>query len=316
VTRRFAYTGDVTQPPRERIWHAGRPVDLRRTLGGLLRGTGDPAHQLDSRGTFWWACATPIGDATIALRANQGSVSATAWGEGADWMLDRVPTVLGESDDWSGLDLTDLPHLGDLLRHHPGMRLPSTGRIFDSLVPAILEQRVTGNEARRSWRQLLFRYGTPAPGPVPGMRLAPTPRVLLQIPTWDWHRLGVDGQRQRAVRAAATVANRLEECTELSRDDAMKRLQVVPGIGMWTAAETAQRALGHPDAVSVGDFHLANVVVHHLTGAARGTDEEMLELLQPWSGQRQRIVRLIEMSPAAGPPKFGPRYSPLDIRAM
>jgi len=315
VSPGFAYTGHVTELARERIWDAGRPVDLRRTLGGLIRGAGDPAHLLDARGAFWWACSTPDGDATIALRAGE-RVHASAWGSGGQWLLDRVPTLLGESDDWSALDLGVLPHLRDLLRRHPGMRLPSTGRIFDSLVPAILEQRVTGNEARRSWRQLLFRYGTPAPGPAPRMRVAPTPRVLLQIPTWDWHRMGVDGQRQRAIRAAATVAQRLEECVELSLDDAMARLQVVPGIGIWTAAETAQRALGHPDAVSVGDFHLANVVVHHLTGAARGTDEQMLELLEPWRGQRQRIVRLIEMSPSAGPPKFGPRYSPLDIRAM
>src|SRR3954447_3934788 len=99
------------------------------------------------------------------MRTNQGSVAATAWGAGAEWMLDRVPTLLGESDDWSNLDLANLPHLSDLLRSHPGMRLPATGRIFDSLIPAILEQRVTGNEARRSWRQLLYRYGTPAPGP-------------------------------------------------------------------------------------------------------------------------------------------------------
>jgi 3-methyladenine DNA glycosylase/8-oxoguanine DNA glycosylase len=230
-------------------------------------------------------------------------------------LLNQVPSLLGEHDDWSQLDLSSLPKLADLLRRFPGMRLPASGRIFDSLVPAILEQRVTGMEARRAWRQLVYRFGTPAPGPVSRLRVPPSPQTLLRIPTWDWHRFGVDGQRQRAIRAAASVAGRLEECVDLSLDDAMARLQYIPGIGIWTAAETAQRALGHPDAVSVGDFHLANVVVHNLTGSARGTDEQMLELLEPWRGQRQRVVRLIEMSPG-GPPKFGPRYSPLDTRAM
>jgi 3-methyladenine DNA glycosylase/8-oxoguanine DNA glycosylase len=297
----------------ERIWDAGRPVDLARTLGSLVRGTGDPSHRLDSG--FWWACTTPEGEGTLSLRATAGVVRAEAWGPGARWLLDRVPTLLGAGDDWSGLELGALPVLRELLRQHPGMRLPATGRILDALVPAILEQRVTGTQARRSWRQLVDRYGTPAPGPRPELRVPPRPEVLLAVTTWDWHRFGVDARRQRAIRAAATVANRLEECSELDHTAAMARLQYIPGIGIWTAAETAQRALGHPDAVSVGDFHLANVVVHFLTGRARGTDEEMLALLEPWAGQRQRVVRLIEMS-GISPPKFGPRYSPLETRAL
>ncbi|WP_338177767.1 hypothetical protein [Jatrophihabitans sp.] len=298
----------------ERSWDAQRPVDLRRTLGGLVRGSGDPVHRLDPVEGFRWACRTPDGDGTLALRAAAGVVHAQAWGPGAAWLLHRVPRLLGAGDDWSALG--DLPGvLAELLRRHPGMRLPSTGRVLDSLVPAILEQRVTGMEARRSWRQLVYRYGTPAPGPFEQLRLPPGPGVLLDVPTWEWHRLGVDVRRQRAIRAAATVANRLEECSELSLDAAMARLQHVPGIGLWTAAETAQRAFGHPDAVSVGDFHIANVVTHFLTGRPRGTDEEMLALLAPWAGQRQRVVRLIELAGVAAP-KFGPRYSPLDTRAI
>ncbi len=140
----------------------------------------------------------------------------------------------------------------------------------------------------------------------------PDPRVLLEIPTWTWHRLGVEAARQRPIRAAATVADRLEESTT---DTILDRLQLLPGIGPWTAAETAQRALGHPDAVSVGDFHLHDLVVFALTGRPRGSDDDMLELLEPWRGQRQRVVRLIELS-GVTKPRFGPRYSPLDTRAM
>jgi len=141
---------------------------------------------------------------------------------------------------------------------------------MDSLVPAVLEQRVTGMEARRTWRRLLQQYGRPAPGPKTTMRVPPSAAVLLEIPTWVWHKFGVDLQRQRAVRAVATVARRLEEAVGLDRDASLARLQVVPGVGRWTAAETLQRATGHPDAVSVGDFHLANHVVHFFTGEARG----------------------------------------------
>ena len=299
----------------QRVWAAGRPVDLGATLGPLRRGTGDPAHRFDPTGRFWWACHTPDGPGTLAVAASGPSVTGEAWGAGAGWLLERLPQLLGADDDWSGLDVSDVPVLHRVRRSRPGLRLPSTGLVLDALVPAILEQKVTGEEARRSWRLLVRRYGTPAPGPADGLRVPPTPDVLLAVPSWDWHRFGVEGRRQAAIRAAATVARRLEECVVLPPAAALARLQVVPGVGIWTAAETAQRALGHPDAVSVGDYHLKNHVVHLFTGRARGTDEEMVELLAPWAGQRQRVMRLVELA-GIGAPRFGPRFAYTDIRAI
>jgi 3-methyladenine DNA glycosylase/8-oxoguanine DNA glycosylase len=301
--------------PKERHWDAGRVVDVGATLGPLRRGTGDPAHRVDQAGRFWLASATPDGDGTLVVHANGAAVSAQAWGDGADWLLDRLPVLLGEGDDWSTLDVASVSVLNEQRRRRPGLRLARTGLVMDALVPAVLEQKVTGHEARRSWRLLLYRFGTTAPGPAEGMRVPPSPRVLLDIPTWDWHRMGVTLQRQRAIRAAASVAGRLEECVDLSPADSLARLRVVPGIGVWTAAETAQRALGHPDAVSVGDYHLPNRVVHLLTGRPRGTDAEMLELLEPWAGQRQRVMRLIELTGIAAP-RYGPRFAYTDIRTI
>lgn len=292
----------------ELAWRPGRPVDLRATLSPLRRGGEDPAHRIWA-GWFWRAANTPHGPATLALSARADLVTARAWGPGAAWTLDAVPALLGAGDDWSELDVSAYPGLARIRRACPGLRLPRTGLIMDALTPAVLEQRVTGLQARGAWRRLLLRYGTPAPGPVPpGLRVPPTPSTLLAIPAWEWSRWDVDLSRQRALRAAATVAARLEECVTLSLDDAVRRLQLVPGIGVWTAAETTQRALGHPDAVSVNDYHVHNQVVYALTGRPRGSDEEMLELLAPWAGQRQRVVRLIE---AAGirAPRFGPRQS-------
>lgn len=298
-----------------RTWDAGRPVDLGATLGPLCHGTGDPAHRFDPSGRFWWATRTPDGPGTLALTAAGAVVTADAWGPGAGWLLDRVPALLGAADDWSTLDVSSVPVLHRVRRSRPGLRLPATGLVLDALVPAVLEQKVTGHEARRSWRLLLRRFGAPAPGPVEGMRVPLTPAELLEIPTWDWHRLGVDLKRQRTIRAAATVAGRLEECVAMALDDALARLLLIPGVGAWTAAETAQRALGHPDAVSVGDYHLPNTVVHLLTGRPRGTDDEMLALLAPWAGQRQRVMRLIEMTGIAAP-RHGPRFRYTDIRAI
>jgi 3-methyladenine DNA glycosylase/8-oxoguanine DNA glycosylase len=295
---------------------AGRPVDINGTLAPVRRGAGDPAHSLLD-GVLWRACRTPDGPATLALRLSAlGVIEASAWGPGADWVLEGLPGLLGLDDDWAGFDCSDHPLLNRARRNYPGLRLPRTGLILDALVPAILEQRVTGGEAHRAWAGLLRWHGEPAPGPAPpGLRLLPDASGLLAVPSWDWHRLGVDLQRQRAIRAAASVADRMEECVGLELPEAVARLRLIPGVGVWTAAETAQRALGHPDEVSVGDFHLHDRVVFALTGQARGDDARMLEVLAPWAGHRQRVVRLIEVSGVAKP-KFGPRYAPQDLRAL
>jgi len=265
--------------------------------------------------TFWWAARTPHGPGTLALRAGRDGVHASAWGHGAEWLVDGVPTLLGASDDWTGFDCSAHPLLDRTRRSYPGLRLPRTRLVFDALLPVVLRQRVTGREASRAWRELLRRHGAPAPGPLAQLRVPPSPAVVLDVPTWTWHRLGVDVTRQRAARAAATVAPRLEECVAMAPVAALARLRVVPGIGEWTAAETAQVSLGDPDAVSVGDYHIHDRVVHALTGRPRGDDAEMLRLLEPWRGQRHRVVRLVELS-GVDAPRFGPRYAPRDMRAM
>jgi 3-methyladenine DNA glycosylase/8-oxoguanine DNA glycosylase len=298
-----------------RDWDAGFPVDLRSTLGPLRRGTGDPAHHVDDAGRFWRACRTPAGEATLAVGARDTAVRAEAWGPGARWLLARAHELVGGTDDWSALDVSSVTVLHEARRRRPGLRLPRTGLVLDALVPAVLEQKVTGEEARRSWRLLLRRFGDPAPGPDTSMRLPLSARQLLELPTWEWHRAGVDGKRQRAIRAAASVTARLEECAAMSPSDAVARLRLIPGIGEWTAAEIVQRALGAPDHVSVGDYHLPSLVTYVLAGRERGTDAEMLELLEPWRGHRQRVMRLIETC-AWRAPRRGPRFNYTDIRAI
>jgi len=305
--------------PLLRRWRLDRPLDLARTLGPLRHGIGDPTTRLTD-GVFWRASRTPDGPGTLALRRDGDELSARAWGPGAGWLLESVPGLVGESDDWSGLDVGSHPVLGEVRRRIPGLRLCRTGLVMEVLVPACLEQRVTGTEAWRAWRQLVRDHGESAPGPVePGLRVAPDAVALRSVPSWDWHRYGVDSRRYLTIRAAAAVASRLEECAVLAAanryHEARRRLRVVPGIGVWTAAETALRALGDPDSVSVGDFHLKHLVGYVLTGAPRSDDARMIELLEPWRGQRARVVRLIELT-GLTPPRYGPRFSPNDIRMI
>jgi 3-methyladenine DNA glycosylase/8-oxoguanine DNA glycosylase len=305
----------VTGRAAERTWTPPWPLDLPRTLSPLRRGHSDPTYQADPGGAVWRTCRTPAGAGTVRISRAGPEVLAAAWGPGAGWLLDGLPQLLG-ADDRPEDFVPRHPHLVAAARRLPGLRFTRTGLVFDQVVPAILEQKVTGQEARRSWRELVWRFGAPAPGPAAGMprlRVAPDAATLLALPDWEWHRAGVDLQRRRAIRAAATVAARLEECAAMPVPDAVRRLRSIPGIGGWTAAEVVQRALGAADEVSVGDFHLASWVGWALVGRPLD-DAGMLELLAPYAPQRQRAVRLVELT--YRPPRFGPRTTIRDYRGL
>jgi 3-methyladenine DNA glycosylase/8-oxoguanine DNA glycosylase len=317
-------TGQVTVRPtvpveRLRRWRPGRPLDLALVLGPMRRGSGDPTHRHVPGDDIWRATRTPHGPVTTAFRVPPGddAVEVRAWGPGADWALDTAPDLLGAADDPTGFEPRH-PVVAAVWRRHAGWRVPRSRRVLDALVPAVLEQKVTGREAWRAFRTLVRRYGESAPGPVGhlpgGLWVQPAPRAWATVPSWEWHRAGVDLSRSRAVVTAASSAGRLEALADVPPADAATRLRSLPGVGVWTAAEVAQRALGDADAVSVGDYHLSSLVGLALVGE-KVDDDVMLELLEPYRGHRYRAVRMIELS-GVRPERHGPRYEGRDYRAM
>lgn len=295
-------------------WRPPFPLDLAAVLGPLCRGRGSLNFRGD-RGVWWLAANTPSGKGTLALlRRPDGVVEADAWGPGAEFLLDGVPALLGAEDDDTGF-VAHHPVVARARHDAPGLRLGSTRRVWDSLVLAVLEQKVSGKEAIRSWAELCRWFGTPAPGPGPAsLRVPPSPVAIRSIVDWNWHRIGVDLKRRTALINAARVAPRLEEAVELRGSEGRALLRKVSGIGVWTAAEIAQRAWGDPDAVSFGDYNIPSMVGHTLLGR-RIDDEAMAELLAPYAPQRQRAIRYLEVGGARAP-RFGPRIELRDYRAM
>ncbi|WP_411112282.1 DNA-3-methyladenine glycosylase family protein [Streptomyces sp. c-19] len=290
-------------------------LDLGLTLGPLRRGPADPTFRTTPDGSVWRASRTPDGPGTLRIRMREGRPAAEAWGPGATWLLDRVPALLGAEDDPTAF----VPRHRLLLASHrrrPGLRLTRTGLVLESLIPSVLEQKVTTTEAYGSWRVLVRKYGDPAPGPAPeGMYAMPDARTWTRIPSWEWHRANVDGKRSATIVRAAQVAARLEEAANMDPPAARRRLELVPGIGPWTSAETIQRSNGAPDEVTTGDLHLPGIVGWALAGDRTTDDEAMLDLLAPYAGQRHRAARLILLSGRV-PPRRAPRMTPNDIRAL
>lgn len=299
---------------REMVYRPPHDLDLGRTVGVLRRGGTDPTTVIDGP-VIWRAMRTPAGAATLALRAIGGEVRATAWGGGAAEALDRVPDLCGARDDAAGFDASRHPLIAEAARRNPGLRLTRTDEVFDALAGSVLEQKVTAVQAFGAWRFLVSRFGEPAPGPTPRPMFAPpAASVWRTIPSWSWHRAGVEPPQSKTLVRAAARADSIERAVRAAATGADRDtvLTSLPGIGAWTSAETRIRALGDPDAVSVGDFHLAHEVGHVLTGH-RTDDDGMLELLAPWKGHRQRVIRLIYAS-GVKEPRRGPRLAPENHR--
>jgi 3-methyladenine DNA glycosylase/8-oxoguanine DNA glycosylase len=290
-------------PDAERVLELTVPLSLPRTLSIHYRGRGDPTMRFEVSGSVWRATRTEEGPVTLFVEQLDGRVRARAWGPGSALALGRLDAFLGLDDEPWRLEPLHRA-VADAARRLHGMRIGRSGAVLEALVPAILEQKITGDEARRVWRNLIRAHGEDAPGP-PGMRLPPAPETLARLPYYAYHPLGLERRRADLVRAVAREARRLEGlvalATGLDRDPeaAYRALRAFPGIGPWTAAEVGVRAFGDPDAVSVGDYHLPSVVTWALAGEPTGTDERMLELLEPYRGQRGRVTRLLELSGSA-----------------
>ena len=283
------------------------PLDLRRTLAPLSHGPGDSTIRLGV-GRAWWATRTEDGPAAVAIVHGDGQLNAEAQGPGAERVLDAIPALLSLEDGEVPIPAGH-PLIRELARRFPGVRIPRTGAVIESLVPAILEQKVTGAEAHHAYRGLLLSHGESAPGPPEWrLRLPPPPEAFARLPYYAYHPFGVERRRAELIRRVTAHASWFEAITALPFADAYARLMAVPGIGPWTAAEIGARALGDQDAVSVGDFHLPNVVAYALAREPRADDARMLELLDPYRGQRARVIRLLELSGIRAP-RYGPRLS-------
>jgi 3-methyladenine DNA glycosylase/8-oxoguanine DNA glycosylase len=295
-------------------------IAVRPTLKPLGVFSADPTHRWSANG-FAKSVLTPDGPASVRLTwTSSGHVAAQAWGPGRSWALDQVPRWLGLDDDLTGFDPSLNAQVNELWRRRGPIRLAATGVVWQTLVFVIIGQRVTTQEAMRSWRRLVAHAGEPAPGP-DGLRLPPTPEVVAALSYVDLHRMNVERRRADAIVLAAKRAKRLEEAATMTPADALVRLSALPGLGLWTATSTIATSHGDPDTIVLRDYGLPTMVNYAFTGNAKrmpadeGGDERMCEHLAPWAGHRQRIVRLLAAS-GMSPPRRAPRAFNPDIRRL
>ncbi|MCW2803509.1 MAG: hypothetical protein JWN06_1726 [Propionibacteriaceae bacterium] len=299
---------------RTRELRLGRPVLLHPILGQLRRGPADPTHR--QIGDMWLrATRTPVGTALLKVAASGDRVSARAWGEGAEWVLEQLPRLLGEGDQADSFrPLPEHPTLVQAQRRFGDYRIGRSDAVFESLAPACLEQVVTGKEAYLAFRLLVWEFGELAPGPADdpdsaayGMRVAPAPQAWAKIPSWRYLAAGVEERRSKPLVRSAARAPALERTLRNDNASADRALRSMPGIGPWTSAEVRQRAHGDADAWSIGDYHVGKAISWALTGE-KLDDDATEQILEPYRGHRFRVQMLLLMA-GLRPPRRGPRMT-------
>ena len=277
------------EPDCETVWRPAWPCPVGRILGVTRRGPGDPTYRIEGS-NHWRGTRTPQGVAGLRIepRPSAGEVYAAAWGPGAEWAVAQVPALLGALDDPSDFE-PGHPLLVEAWRRHQHWRFGRTGLVWESLLPAVIEQKVTGQEAFAGFRRIVRRFGERAPGPHLDLWVAPSPVQALAIPSWEWLQAHVDGTRSKTLMHAARVADSLERVVGVDVGPPTGGCGASPGIGVWTSAEVRTRALGDADAVSFGDYHVAKDVGWALTGSPLD-DDGLAELLEVWRPHRGRVV--------------------------
>lgn len=300
-----------------------RAIDPSLTFRSFRFGSSDPTSRIVGD-TLHMATHTPLGPATVCI-GPQGPPLPS--GPGAAAIAKRPFDLRGDTDTYSSLeeqcprslDSVHFPVVRELDKRWGHVRVGATGDVYRAALTATLGQRITAAEAVAQWRRLCLAFGhvcdSPGEDDSLPLHLPPDPDVLARTSPYQLHRFGIEESRARTLIGIARVFQRAGSHHH-DHEAAMSRLcRDVPRFGPWTQALVRYEALGDADAVAVGDFHLKNVVTYAFTGNPRGTDDTMLDLLDPYRGQRGRILMWLGLAGVQAP-KFGPRRRNVDFRRM
>ena len=203
--------------------------------------------------------------------------------------------------------------MAELVRRFPGVRLTRTGRVVEALIPGVIEQKITGVEARADLPPAgadLRQPGSRTGRERRASSCRPSPAAWPPSPTTPTTRWVSSSGEPTSCAASASSRRGWRQASPRDRSRPGRASRRSPASGPGRPAEATRIALGDPDAVSVGDFHLPSLVAFSLAGETEADDARMLELLEPYRGQRARVVRLLELggrSPARRAPRMAAR---------
>ncbi len=206
----------------------------------------------------------PGGSGVIALRpgagGSDGDVDAKLWLQRPDDLdaavaaarrlldLDTDPAPIVDA---LGNDVL----IGKIVRSAPGRRVPGHTGPDEIAIRAVLGQQVSLAGAATLAARLVNAYGEPLEQPIGSVtHLFPSAAVLAEA---DPDQLAMPWSRRRALIGLAKAladGDPVLDTGVMAQDEIERRLLALPGIGPWTVAYIAMRALGDADAFMPTDL--------------------------------------------------------------
>lgn len=232
--------------------------------------------------------------ACLALRVDRDAL------DGLGGLVQRVRRLFDLCADPAAIDgvLGADPFLAPSVAARPGLRVPGAVDGFELAVRAVLGQQVSVAAATTAAGRLARRFGRPLTVPRWSLTHAfPTPAAFAEAPVEEFAL-----PRSRAVALQALARAVAEGALDLDagadRDETVRRLLALPGVGPWTASYIALRALRDPDALPVGDLVLRRA----LGGAGAGRPREVTARTERW--RPWRAYGLLHLWSAAASPRI------------
>jgi AraC family transcriptional regulator, regulatory protein of adaptative response / DNA-3-methyladenine glycosylase II len=228
------------------------PIDAEGLIAFLGR-RAVPGVEEVLDGVYRRSVRLPHGPGMIELRSGAGCVEANVWlHDDRDHAVtvQRCRALLDlDCDPSSVLEaLGSDPVLGRLVHAVPGRRVPGHVDAQELALRAVLGQQVSVAAATTLAGRLVTACGEPLDDPVGAVtHLFPTPAAVADSGPGV---LAMPGARRHAVLSLAGALARGEVTLDpgAERADTERALLALPGIGPWTVAYIAMRALGDADA--------------------------------------------------------------------
>lgn len=267
-------------------------IDPSLVLAPLAMMPSDPTTHLGPHEAIR-ATYTPEGPGIVGLAWGQemGQLTVEASGDGAAWLVEQAPRLVGVHDAVGDFAPSD-GVVQRLWARFTGDRVGATGTVWHDLAWTITQQRVHRTDAARQWRRLVQAYGTACEG-FDNLYTPPDPERLARAAPWSLRAFDIDERRATALIAAARVAQRLHALADQPYSDVERALRTIPGVGPWTLGCLRAFTWGDPDTVIPADSGIPSLIASTLTGARRADDATMLELLEPYRPHRYRVLRLV-----------------------
>jgi AraC family transcriptional regulator of adaptative response / DNA-3-methyladenine glycosylase II len=189
------------------------------------------------------------------------------------------------------------PALAPRLAAHPGLRVPGAWDAFELAVRAMLGQQVSVAAASTLAGRLAAAFGERVSPSGPGRDLRvlfPDAKTLAHA---DLSGIGLPRARAAALASLAAAVARDPALLRATgpAEHAVTRLVALPGIGDWTAAYIAMRALREPDAFPASDLGLLRAMRRHL---ARPSPARLLRRAERWRPWRAYAAMLLWLGDA------------------